>query len=130
PRKIDVRVIAATNANLSEMVVLGGFRKDLFYRLNVLVIHVPPLRERADDIPPLVDMMFRILERRLGKRARLSSDALRLLLPYTFPGNVRELWNLVERLVVFAKSETIDVPDLPFEVVESALPSAHPPDPA
>jgi PAS domain S-box-containing protein len=120
-KHLDVRVIAATNANLSEMVTQGGFRKDLFYRLNVLIIHVPPLRERSEDIPPLVEMMLHTLERKLGKRRRLSSDALAVLLRYPFPGNVRELWNLVERLVVCAKTDTIDVADLPVEVVESSL---------
>src|SRR5262249_31227566 len=130
PRKLDVRVIAATNTNLSEMVAQGSFRKDLFYRLHVLVIHVPPLRERSEDIPPLVEMMLRALDRKLGKRAKLSSDALGLLLRYPFPGNVRELWNLVERLVVCAKSETIDVPDLPLEVVESSLAADAPAEPA
>ena len=130
PKHLDVRVIAATNANLSEMVAQGGFRKDLFYRLNVLIIHVPPLRERPEDIPPLVEMMLRTLERKLGKRAQLSSDALTLLLRYPFPGNVRELWNLVERLVVCTKSETIDVPDLPLEVVESSLAAGAPAEPA
>jgi PAS domain S-box-containing protein len=130
PRRVDVRVIAATNANLSEMVAQGGFRRDLFYRLNVLIIHVPPLRERPDDIPPLVEMMLRSLERKLGKRAQLSSDAVALLLRYPFPGNVRELWNLVERLVVCAKGEAIDVPDLPLDVVESALATGAPAEPA
>jgi PAS domain S-box-containing protein len=130
PKHLDVRVIAATNANLSEMVAQGGFRKDLFYRLNVLIIQVPPLRERPEDIPPLVEMMLRTLERKVGKRAQLSSDALALLLRYPFPGNVRELWNLVERLVVCAKGETIDVPDFPLEVVESALDAGAPAEPA
>jgi PAS domain S-box-containing protein len=130
PKHLDVRVIAATNANLSEMVAQGSFRKDLFYRLNVLIIHVPPLRERPEDIPPLVEMMLRTLERKLGKRAQLSSDALALLLRYPFPGNVRELWNLVERLVVCVKTDIIDVPDLPLEVVDSALSTGAPAEPA
>jgi transcriptional regulator with PAS, ATPase and Fis domain len=130
PKHLDVRVIAATNANLSEMVAQGSFRKDLFYRLNVLIIHVPPLRELPEDIPPLVEIMLRTLERKLGKRAQLSSDALALLLRYPFPGNVRELWNLVERLVVCVKTDTIDVPDLPLEVVDSALSTGAPAEPA
>jgi PAS domain S-box-containing protein len=121
PKHLDVRVIAATNANLKDMVAQGGFRKDLFYRLNVLVIHVPPLRERPQDIAPLVEMMLQALERKLGKRAELTSDALDLLARYPFPGNVRELWNLVERLVVCVKGERIDVPDIPLEVVEAAV---------
>jgi PAS domain S-box-containing protein len=125
-RRLDVRVIAATNANLTEMVAQGAFRKDLFYRLNVLVIHVPPLRERADDIPPLVDMMLRSLQNKLGKRVQLSSDALALLGHYPFPGNVRELWNLVERLVVCAKGEVVDVPDIPVDVAEAALADGGP----
>ena len=127
-RRLDVRLIAATNANLADLVAHGRFRQDLFYRLNVLVLHVPPLRERPDDIPPLVDMMLRSLERRLGKRAQLSTDALALLVRYPFPGNVRELWNLVERLLVCAKGETIDVPDIPIEVTTAAVSVGAPAD--
>jgi transcriptional regulator with PAS, ATPase and Fis domain len=129
-RRVDVRFIAATNANLADLVAQGRFRKDLFYRLNVLVLHVPPLRERPDDIPPLIDMMLRSLERRLGKRAQLSTDALALLVRYPFPGNVRELWNLVERLLVCAKGETIDVPDIPIEVATAAVSAGAPADTA
>ena len=125
-KRLDVRIIAATNANLTEMVGQGGFRKDLFYRLNVLVIHVPPLRERPDDIPALVDMMLHTLQNKLGKRVQLSSDALALLGQYPFPGNVRELWNLVERLVVCAKGEVVDVPDIPVDVAEAALADGRP----
>jgi PAS domain S-box-containing protein len=126
PRRLDVRIIAATNANLTEMVAQGGFRKDLFYRLNVLVVQVPPLREHPEDIPPLVEMMLRALESKLGKRVQLSNDALALLGRYPFPGNVRELWNLVERLVVCAKGETVDVPDIPVEIAEAALAAGGP----
>jgi PAS domain S-box-containing protein len=126
PKRVDVRIVAATNANLTEMVAAGGFRKDLFYRLNVLVIHVPPLRERPDDIPALVEMMLRTLQARLGKRVQLTSDALTLLGQYPFPGNVRELRNLVERLVVCARGETVDVPDIPVEIVEAAVDTGIP----
>lgn len=119
-KRVDVRILAATNASLTELVAQGRFRRDLFYRLNVLVIEVPPLRERPDDIPALVEMMLRTLHTRLGKRVQVSSDALALLGRYPFPGNVRELWNLIERLVVCARSETIDVPDIPVEVIEAA----------
>ena len=126
PRQVDVRIIAATNADLAGMVSEGGFRKDLFYRLNVLVIHVPPLRERPEDIPPLVELMLRTLHAKLGKRVQLTSDALAMLVRYPFPGNVRELRNLVERLVVCARVETVDVPDLPLDVVEAAVSAGVP----
>jgi PAS domain S-box-containing protein len=126
PRPVDVRIVAATNANLTDMVAQGTFRKDLFYRLNVLVVHVPPLREHPDDIPPLIAMMLRTLHEKLGRRVQLSADALALLGRYPFPGNVRELWNVVERLVVCAKSELVDVPDLPVEIVEAALAAGGP----
>ena len=126
PKRVDVRIIAATNANLTEMVAEGSFRKDLFYRLNVLAIHVPPLRERPDDIPALVEMMLRTLHAKLGKRVQLTSDALALLGQYPFPGNVRELRNLVERFLVCAKGETVDVPDIPVDVVEAAVAAGAP----
>jgi transcriptional regulator with PAS, ATPase and Fis domain len=87
---------------------------------------VPPLRERPDDIPALVEMMLRTLHAKLGKRVQLTSDALALLGQYPFPGNVRELRNLVERLVVCAKGETVDVPDIPVDVIEAAVAAGAP----
>jgi PAS domain S-box-containing protein len=123
PRVLDVRIIAATNTDLKSAIDAGRFRSDLFYRLNVLTIHVPPLREHPEDVPALVDMMVATLERRLGRRRRLSPEALTMLAAYPFPGNVRELWNIAERLVITTKRELVDVNDLPPEVREAAGPS-------
>ena len=98
PKRVNVRVIAATNADLTDMVAQGSFRRDLFYRLNVLVLQVPPLREHPEDVPALFEMMVDTLQRRTGKRLKLALNALELLAHYSFPGNVRELWNIVERV--------------------------------
>jgi transcriptional regulator with PAS, ATPase and Fis domain len=119
PRRVDVRLIAATNADLTDMVGEGTFRRDLFYRLNVLVLRVPPLREHPEDVEPLVEMMAGSLERRLGKRVRLAPDALDVLRRYPFPGNIRELWNIVERVAVLCRGGLLGVRDLPPEVIEA-----------
>jgi transcriptional regulator with PAS, ATPase and Fis domain len=119
-KRPDVRIVAATNRDLSRMLGEGDFRRDLYYRLNVLAIDIPPLRERGEDIPGLVDMMLARLGRRLARQARLTPAALAALARYSWPGNVRELWNLVERLVVTARDEAIDVGDLPREVRQAA----------
>jgi transcriptional regulator with PAS, ATPase and Fis domain len=121
PKQVDVRVIAATNADLSDLVGQGSFRRDLFYRLNVLELQVPPLREHPEDIPPLVEMMADTLERRVGKRLKIAPDALELLTRYAFPGNIRELWNIVERLAVSCRSGLVEVPDVPTEITQAAL---------
>jgi transcriptional regulator with PAS, ATPase and Fis domain len=116
PRWPDVRIIAATNRNLDEMIIHGRFRRDLFYRLNVLTIQIPPLRQHRDDIPWLIDMMLSQLESKLQRRPQISTAALNVIAQYTFPGNVRELWNLIERLVVLTGTDMIDVSHLPAEV--------------
>ena len=111
---VDVRVIAASNKNLEEEIEKGRFREDLFYRLNVLPINVPPLRQRADDIPILVDTFledFAIQNR--DRRKKITSDALEILRKYTWPGNVRELKNLVERLAILVDGDAIDNRDIP-----------------
>jgi two-component system nitrogen regulation response regulator GlnG len=114
---VDVRVIAATNRNLVEMIGQGQFREDLYYRLNVIHLHVPPLRERKDDIPQLVDHFLRNLSQRSDGTARvMAPEAYAALTEYSWPGNVRELENVIERLVVTARQETIAVEDLPTEV--------------
>ena len=112
PRRVNVRVVSATNRDLRDMVRQGAFRQDLFYRLNVLTIQVPPLRQHREDIPWLIDMMLERLAERLKRRRKLSPRALELVTQYAFPGNVRELWNLTERLVVTSDGDTIDVADL------------------
>jgi two-component system response regulator HupR/HoxA len=106
-RKVDVRIIAATNRNLKEMVEQGTFREDLYYRLNVINIRVPPLRERKEDIPYLVDFFLaKISETSGGAKRVLTKRALEKLYDYAWPGNVRELQNEIERLVVLSGEET------------------------
>ncbi|GIN93565.1 hypothetical protein J6TS1_14580 [Siminovitchia terrae] len=105
---VDVQIIAATNTNLREMVADGSFREDLFYRLNVIPIHVPPLRERHEDIPLIAFHFLKQFNERHDSSYHLTPDALNLLEAYTWPGNIRELQNIVERLVVTADDEMID----------------------
>jgi transcriptional regulator with PAS, ATPase and Fis domain len=115
--RVDVRVIAATNRNLREMIDQGTFREDLFYRLNVIHLLVPPLRERPEDIPPLLEHFMHYFTRSDMYIAReLSSEAAALLRAYTWPGNVRELENVIERLVVTGRTPVIRPEDLPMEV--------------
>jgi two-component system nitrogen regulation response regulator NtrX len=112
PFTVNVRVIAATNKDLGQAVRAHQFREDLWFRLNVLPIHIPPLRERPDDIPPLVRHCAARCGARLGRAVRLDAGALQLLAAYRWPGNVRELANIVERLAILATSETIGADDV------------------
>jgi DNA-binding NtrC family response regulator len=113
PRKADVRVIAATNRKLADQVEDGEFRQDLYFRLNVLKIELPPLAARREDIPLLVDHFLQRLGRRSGKPVpRVADDVLGLLMRYDYPGNVRELENIVEQAVVFARGPTIQPEDV------------------
>jgi PAS domain S-box-containing protein len=123
-KRPDVRIIAATNRDLAGMSTGGTFRKDLFYRLNVLSIQLPPLREHPQDVPWLVAMMISQLEKKLGRRTRIEPPAMDLIARYSFPGNIRELWNLVERLIVTTPRESIGVADLPVEISQGAELSA------
>ena len=117
---VDVRLIAATNRDLSAQVEAGGFREDLFYRLNVLPIHLPPLRERKDDIGLLVEHFIERVNARLGTSvASVTPEAERLLVAYDWPGNVRELENAVERAMVLAEGNAITADDLPEKIVEA-----------
>lgn len=114
PQKINVRIIAATNRKLEEEVEAGTFRTDLFYRLNVFPIYMPPLRERGSDIILLADYFVEKYSSELGKNLkRISTPAIDLLLAYHWPGNVRELENCIERAVLLAKGDTIDSIHLP-----------------
>ena len=116
--KIDVRVIAATNVDLKQAVARGAFREDLYYRLNVVPIEVPPLRERIEDLPLLVEHFVRQYGQQFGKRVQgLSPEALTALSEYRWPGNVRELQNVVERCVVLADGPLIGLNDLPLDVL-------------
>ena len=110
---IDVRLLAATNKNLEEEVKAGRFREDLYYRLNVIPLVIPPLRERREDIPELVDFAMNKCRNRLTKTVRFSKDALSALMQYDYPGNVRELENIVERGATLAASDVIENDDLP-----------------
>ncbi len=112
--KVDVRVIAASNRRLETLIAEGRFREDLFYRLNVIPIEVPPLRERREDVPLLVEHFIRVFCAENGRRLKtVSADALAYFLEYDWPGNVRELRNVVERLVIMSPRDVLDVEDLP-----------------
>ena len=112
-RRVDVRIVAATHRELGEMVAAGAFRADLFYRLNVFPIHVPPLRGRPDDVAPLAARAVERFARRAGRQARLTAGAVRRLQAYSWPGNVRELNNVLERAVLLSRDGVIDEADLP-----------------
>jgi len=107
PIQVDVRVIAATNKELQQAVQRGQFREDLFFRLNVLPVNIPPLRERSEDVPPLVKHFAGRQSARLGRPVQVDAGAMQLLAAYRWPGNVRELANIVERLVILSTEDTI-----------------------
>ena len=112
--KVDVRLISASNQNLEEKIKEGAFREDLYYRLNVVPINIPPLRERREDIPILSNHFLQMFSKETNKRIdRISEKATELLLGYSWPGNVRELRNYIERAVVFCRSRVIEPQDLP-----------------
>lgn len=118
-QKTDVRIIAATNRDLEKAMNAGEFRPDLYYRLNVIRINVPPLRARKDDIPPLVDHFISKYGPREGKQIEgISQEAMAALLRYRFPGNIRELENAVERAVVFCEGKVLTLADLPVVLKE------------
>jgi len=111
---IDVRIIAATHQNLEEKIKDGSFREDLYYRLNIVSLHIPPLRERREDILPLIEHFMEKYSKENNKpQLNLSKEAVDLLIKYNFPGNVRELENIIERAVVLCRSEEITIKDLP-----------------
>ncbi len=118
--KVDTRIIAATNRNLKEAVKQGDFREDLYYRLNVVPIQLPPLRERGDDIPLLAERFLRDFATQYQHEPKeVSHDAMRLLRLYSWPGNIRQLRNLMERLVITIKGATIQSEYLPEEIQAS-----------
>jgi DNA-binding NtrC family response regulator len=125
PQRVDVRVLAATNADLEQRVAEGKFREDLYYRLNVIRIHVPPLRERREEIPHLSTYFLREASERLGKPdIQLSSEALDVFSQYWWPGNVRQLKNEIQRAVALsAPGATIDPAHLSPEVGATSLPA-------
>lgn len=120
PVKLDVRIVAATNRDLEELVRLGEFREDLFYRLNVIPVTVPPLRERRDDIPPLIEHFLRRYNDKYKMRKTIRPDAVERLVAYDWPGNVRELQNIVERMVVLSRDDDITQEALPISLRAAA----------
>ncbi len=121
--KVDARILTATNRNLIEMVKKKEFREDLYYRLNVIPVYIPPLRERKEDIPSLVVHFLQLFNRKYRINKRISPDVVELFIRHEWPGNVRELENLIERLVVITTKELINVKDLPSYLGEGAEPS-------
>jgi len=124
--KVDVRVLAATNKNLEKLIQESKFREDLFYRLNVIPLHLPPLRNRPEDIPLLVDhFIHEFAKKRKRNPFVFSQESMQCLLSYQWPGNVRELENLIERLTILVRNDTIQVSDLP-EKFHACLPAQQP----
>lgn len=119
PRKVDVRIIAATNRDLKEMVRDGDFREDLYYRLNVLPISIPSLKDRRDDILPLIDLFLKKVNNRYGMDKRVDTNLHDFFFSYDWPGNIRELSNLIERLVVTTPEDLLKAEHLPPEYQET-----------
>ncbi|MGH9446227.1 MAG: sigma 54-interacting transcriptional regulator [Terriglobia bacterium] len=120
PVKVDIRVVTATNSNLEDLIRAGSFRQDLFFRLNVVAVELPPLRERREDIPLLASYFMVKYAKECGRRVRsISPQAKACLMRYSWPGNVRELENSIERAVVMGSGEIIEVEDLPESLLES-----------
>ena len=117
--KVDVRVISATKVDLLELVQKGLFREDLYYRLNVVPVKLPPLRERVEDIPLLVEHFLNKFSGR-GERRTFTKEAMQVLMDYKWPGNIRELENMVERILALSNNEEITPSDLPDALFEAA----------
>jgi transcriptional regulator with GAF, ATPase, and Fis domain len=123
--KVDVRLVTATNRDLEKETKAGNFREDLYYRLNVVPLHIPPLRERREDIPLLVDHIVRKFNERLKKQVTgVETEALDRLTQHAWPGNIRELENVLERTLLFCDAPRIRLQDLPAEVGMSGVPIA------
>jgi DNA-binding NtrC family response regulator len=123
---VDVRVVAATNRDLRAMVADGRFRDDLYYRINVLSIDVPPLRERREDIPVLIDYFLKKHTRNTSRLVRgLTPQTKKLMLDYSWPGNVRQLESAIERAILLCEGDLIDIEDLPLEVRQESSPAAQ-----
>lgn len=118
--KVDVRIIAATNQNLSRQVQTGNFREDLYYRLNVFPIDIPPLRERKEDILPLIVYFLDKFNKKLGLAVGMDSDVKDVLRRYEWPGNIRELENLIERMILLARNNQITLQEIPAEFKDAA----------
>lgn len=118
-RNLDVRIIAATNIDIEKMVEEKLFREDLYYRLNVVPIHIPPLRERPEDILPLVNGMMETINKKYGWNKKIDVAVIKRMILYPWPGNVRELENLIERLMVSTEETTVTLEDLPVEMLQT-----------
>ncbi|MGO4886591.1 sigma-54-dependent transcriptional regulator [Anaerobacillus sp. MEB173] len=127
-RNVDVRIITATNRNLKQMVDEGKFREDLYYRLNVIDIYIPPLRERSDDIPLLIGKFLERYRQKMNRSFTLSPDLTQRLMSYSWPGNVRELENVIERAVILCRGEELSVDDFPREIREMKNSFLHKPE--
>ena len=115
--EVDVRIISATNQDLEKKIKEGTFREDLYYRLNVVTIKIPPLRERKDDIPPLIEFFIDLYcNENDREKLEISKEAYDLLMKYNFPGNIRELENIIERAVVLTRGNLITLSDLPLHI--------------
>jgi transcriptional regulator with PAS, ATPase and Fis domain len=126
-QRIDVRIIAASNKELAQLVQQDHFRRDLYYRLKVIPIHLPPLRKRIPDIKPLAEHFVHRYANRMGrKRISLSAEAIDRLQTHTWPGNVRELENAIERALIFCQGEKIEASDLPLEACTPAVEQLDP----
>ncbi|MEW6112937.1 MAG: sigma 54-interacting transcriptional regulator, partial [Thermodesulfobacteriota bacterium] len=121
PTSVDVRIIVATNRDLRELVRAGRFREDLYYRLNVIPLHVPPLRMRREDIPALAMSILDKFKRTSGFQRRMEPEVLDSLMKYDYPGNIRELINIMERMIIMSDGEVITLSDLPGELREPAI---------
>lgn len=121
PVKVDVRIVAATNRSLESMVKMNKFREDLYYRLNVVPVHVPPLRERKEEIPPLVACFLDKYNKRYGVIKKMAPELMDILIKYSWPGNVRELENVVERLMIVSSGDIMNVSDLPSHIALSSM---------
>lgn len=121
PTSLDVRILAATNRDLEEEVKENRFREDLYFRLNVIPVTIPPLRERQEDVPKLIEFFLEKLNRKYKKTITITKDAMKLLESHTWPGNVRELENLVEYLFIMNNSEEIDIEQLPTQIITQQI---------
>jgi len=130
-KKVDVRIVAATNRDLEHEVSRGRFREDLYYRLNVIPLHLPPLRERSGDVLLLAEhFLARFCERKNRPCLGLSPDVRKILLAYAWPGNVRELENFMERLSILVDGNEVHPPDLPLKILDAVGEIAALPEPA
>ena len=124
---IDVRLIAATNRDLKAMAAEGTFREDLYYRLNVVNLQLPPLREHREDIPTLIDHYLKLASEDNGRKLTgIANDATAVLVSYDWPGNIRELRNCIERMVVLARGTTLTVSDIPHDIMEAVAAQFEP----